>query len=205
MSYQDAINELWSWFSSNTKEIRTAYVNGDDQWLDEQITPRVQKINEHLNWEIGPYNDPDETFVLSPTIRENIPLTHLAISAAPRCPGWHFLAAKPPKQLRSLTFSTETGETCADEWAYQLTSYNQGEFVDIEIFMEPTADLPIEQLDMFCELVVESLVGEEFRLNRIGDITARIVDAMEAVPGLTSIQYLPDHLAAVLTPAPGQE
>ncbi|MEZ6052852.1 MAG: hypothetical protein R3C02_15950 [Planctomycetaceae bacterium] len=79
MSQVDSVSEFWGWFTSKADEIRDAYRSGDATWLDRQITPRVLRIEENLNWEIGPYHDPDDTFVLSPTVRENLALTRSAI------------------------------------------------------------------------------------------------------------------------------
>jgi len=89
--------EFWNWFASNDPQIREAYDRADHDWLDTYISPKIDRIAEHLNWEMGPYNDSEDTFVLSPTIRENLPITRAAVAIAPKIDGWQFLPARPPK------------------------------------------------------------------------------------------------------------
>ena len=108
--------------------------------------------------------------------------------------GWHFLDAKPPKVVKSLTFRLSEQTVCADGWRYQLISYNQGEFVDIVLFLND----PIANESIFCELVVESLVGEKRRLESVGIVTSSIADADSEPAGLTPIRFLSAHLDQVL-------
>jgi hypothetical protein len=134
MKTRDAALKLWDWFSENSGEVAARYGSEDYTWLDHELSPRVSAIAEEMNWEIGPYSLPNQTFVLSPTVRENLPKAHAAVALAPQVPGWVFLPAKPAKELLSLVFSARDSVVAADEWRYRMTSYNGGEFVDIEIF-----------------------------------------------------------------------
>ena len=191
--------DFWNWFASNAARIHDAYNCDDDGWLDTSISPKIDRIADHLNWELGPYNDPDDTFVLSPTIRENLPVTRAAIVFAPKIAGWHFLPAKPPKELLTLTFSAHECTINADDWRYRLTVYNNGEFVDIEIFVNVSSGFPAAHEGLFCELVIEAMLGEEYRLDRVGDLIPKIVDDNTTIENSTGIQHLKDHLAQVLT------
>lgn len=201
MPDDDHVVAFWNWFASNAHLIHDAYGRDDHVWLDTNISPKIKIIADRLNWEIGPYHDPDDTFVLSPTVRENLPITRDAVAIAPQIDGWHFLPAKPPKELLSLTFSAGDSSVNADDWRYRLIAYNKGEFVDIEIFINASSGFPAAQKDLFCELVVEALVGEELRLDRVGDLILKIVDDNTAVEKSTAIQHLADHLQQVLAPA----
>lgn len=198
MPYDDPTAAFWDWFATNSHQIRDAYRRDDHSWLYTQISPRINRIGNRLNWEIGPYHDPDETFVLSPTIRENLPLTRAAIAIAPQLDSWHFLHAKPPKHLVSLTFAVRDCTINADDWRYRLIAYNQGEFVDIEIFVNAGSEIPAAHEDLFCELVVEALIGEECRLDRVGCLMPNVVDDNTTIEKSTRIQHLKDHLAQVL-------
>ena len=200
MPHNDHAIAFWDWFASNVHAIREAYRGNDQGWLNTHISPRIQRIGSQLNWEIGPYHAPDDTFVLSPTIRENLPLTRATIAIAPTLDGWHFLHAKPPKVLTSLTFSARDCTINADDWRYRLIAYNQGEFVDIEIFVNAASQFPAAHEDLFCELVVEALIGEECRLDRVGYLMPNIVEDNTAIESSTAIRHLNDHLAQVLTP-----
>lgn len=200
MSDTDHAVQFWNWFESNATHIHDAYRARDCDWLDKQISPRVKSIADLLNWEIGPYHEPDDSFVLSPTIRENLPITRAAIAVAPRLDGWRFLPAKPPKALLSLTFSARDCTVNADDWRYRLTAYNNLEFIDIEIFVNARTELrPINE-DLFCELVVEALVGEERRLERIGYLIPTVVEDNTAIENTTPIRYLKEHLEDLLDP-----
>lgn len=179
---------------SNSDQIAQAYDDGDSAWLYAEISPRVKSLADLLNWEIGPYKHPDRTFVLSPVVRENLQVTRSVVTKAPTISGWHFLHAKPSKDLESLTFWLGEQTVCADGWRYQLISYNQGEFVDIVLFL----DHSIANESIFCELVVESLLGEERRLESVGYINSSDSDADLEPDHLTPIRYLSAHLDQIL-------
>ena len=200
MASTDPVTELWEFFSENVVKIEAAYDAGDFDWLDETLGPLVKAVSEGMNWELGPYHHPDQTFVLSPTIRENLPLSRAAIDKAPSLPGWHFESAKPAKDLLSLLFDAEGASVCADEWRYRLTSYNSGEFVDIELFYDSATSPPAAHQHLFCELVVEALLGEELRLDRVGYLKPTLVSDVGTLKRGSKIRYLKEHLGEVLAP-----
>lgn len=82
MKTRDAARRLWDWFSENSGEVAARYGAEDYAWLDHELSPRVSAIAEEMNWGIGPYSLPNETFVLSPTVRENLPKAHAAVALA---------------------------------------------------------------------------------------------------------------------------
>lgn len=194
MASSDQIRDFWLWFEANIDCIAWAYDQSDIDWLRDNLSPQVRRLGDRLNWEIGPYRDPARTFVLSPTVRENLPLTRSVVAAAPAIRDWRFLHAKPAKVLNTLEFSAHGCSINADNWRYQLTAYNAGEFVDIDLYL----DAPISNETMFAELVVEALTGEERRLDQVGCITCRIVDPDDLPANLTQIKHLNDHLDQVL-------
>lgn len=196
----DPVAGFWKWFEDHVGEIESAYSRGDCDWMELEISPRVDRMAEGLNWEIGPYFDPDQTFVISPGVRENLPFTRGVVERAPVLAGWRFVAAKPRKVLNSLAFVVGESSVVADDWRYRLTSYRSGEFVDIELLVDDGCELPSGEENLFGELVVESLIGEEFRLDRVGIIAITRVDNVMSEERSTSIRHLPDHLAKVLKP-----
>ena len=200
MIKKDPALELWRYFSGHVIEIAVAYSAKDYAWLDSKLSPLVKIIAEDMHWEIGPYHHPDLTFVLSPTIRENLAASRDAIAIAPRIPGWVFVPAKPAKDLLSLSFEARGITVNADEWQYRMISYNDGEFVDVELFFEPSTSPPSYCEIMFCELVVEALLGEELRLERVGDLIPTLVQDVKVVENASEIRYLREHLAEVLAP-----
>jgi len=100
-----------------------------------------------------------------------------------------------------LTFELAKGSVNADAWVYRMTAYNEGEFVDLELFFEPTTAPLRGKEATVCELVVEALVGEELRLDRIGTITPVLVPDTDGIENTTAIQHLGPHLMAVLSPS----
>lgn len=200
MKIIDPIAGFWKWFEDHARKIENAYSQGDFGWLEQEISPRVAEMAEGLSWEIGPYFDPEHTFVLSPGVRENLPHTRVAVEQAPALPGWRFVPAKPRKVLNSLVFEAGESRVVADDWRYRLVSYRSGEFVDIELLIDDGCELPSGQENLFGELIVESLIGEECRLDRVGIISITRVHNVMSEDRSTAIQHLPDHLAKVLKP-----
>jgi hypothetical protein len=196
----DPVVEFWAWFGVNSELVREAYNRGDYGWIDGAVTPLLEKIAPDITWEMGPYCLPHEAFVLSPTTRENLAIAKRAVSLAPAIAGWRFLPAKPAKELLSLEFVVEDRSVSADNWRYKLTSYNKCEFVDIEILFDAADAPPSEDADMFCELVVEALIGEELRLDRVGCLNSRTVDDVSLIKNAAPMTHLQKHLALVLAP-----
>lgn len=198
MKTQPAVTQFWQWFAENHDNVSNAYNTSDYKWLAANISHRIRELGDSLNWEIGPYNFPDKTFVLSPTIRENLRLTRAAVKIAPKLSGWRFLHAKPRKELNRLVFQSRGCTVDAEGWQYQLVSYNNGEFVDLMLYINAKG-FPSAHDQLFAELVVESLVGEELRLDRVGFVQPNIIEKTEQVENATPIRYLHDHLLTVLT------
>ena len=199
MKTQSAVSRFWQWFSENHHNVSNAYSTADYDWLSTNVSRRIRLLSDSLNWEIGPYHVPDKTFVLSPTIRENLPLTRAAVEMAPELVGWRFLHAKPRKQLTRLVFQSRGCTVDAEGWQYKLVSYNKGEFVDLLLYIDAEG-FPSAHDQLFAELVVESLVGEELRLDRIGFVQANIVENTREIENTTPIRFLHKHLLTVLTP-----
>lgn len=196
----DHVSEFWRWFAKSEAEVREAYESGDTRWLDVNLSPRVQSILEDARWELGPYAHPENALVLSPRTRQGIAPIKEAVARAPLLAGWRFFACKPPKALRSLEFRFRGATTIADSWACRITSYNDGEFVDLEIFYEATAAPPEGSELALCELVVEALVGEEVRLDRIGIVTPAKAEDVRSVSDSIPITELRQWLSRVLRP-----
>ena len=194
MTLSPTIRSFWRWFNGNADAVALAYDTADLGWLHAELSPRVSGLGSSINWEIGPYHHPDRTLVLSPTLRENLPITRSAVASAPTLDGWRFLHSKPAKDLARLEFAAG-GHTCnADGWHYVLTAYAGGDFVDIDLYL----DCPVPTAELFCELVVEALIGEEDRLERVGCVTPHVVTSSGLPTNATPIPYLRYHLDETL-------
>jgi len=177
------IAAFWDWFADWRSDIVVAYTSGDTFWLDTNLTAKVKAIHRDLNWEMGPYHDPDSTLVISPTVRDNIKLAQQIVGAAPPNPGWHFLPAKPPKELIGLVMElpgVSGAQVCGDKWVYRLTSYNKLEFFDIEVFTDYAGSMSNSHLELLIRRLIESLVGEFLYLDKIAAV--KVMRATEARP-----------------------
>lgn len=196
----EQIAQFWAWFEANESQLRFAYDNKDAKGLDRLINPRVQAVAAGCGWEIGPYSLPDHSFVISPGSKERAHVSRRIVESAPQIAGWRFFAGKPAKDLLSLTFVIEESEVCADNWRYRLTSYNKGEFVDVDIFFE-SGDAPTSGSESFaCELVIESMIGELLSLERVGYVKHHCVKNVVDAENSTPMRFLKPHLDEVLSP-----
>lgn len=196
------IRAFWGWFATHHQGVKAAYSQGDVGWLDVNLTAQVKRIEPRLNWELGPYYHPDNTLVISPSVRENIELARRIVAAAPQLTGWHFLPAKPPKELNRLAMELPGSpgvEVCGDTWAYRLTAYNQMEFFDIEVFTDVEGPISDRDLELLTRRLIESLVGEVLYLERIGAV--KVIRGAEACPAeqLTDFPLLGRHIAHLLS------
>jgi hypothetical protein len=192
---------FWSWFKDRHEQIAAAYEAGDNDWLHANITPRVKGIEPRLNWEMGPYHHPDHTFVISPSVRDNIALAERVVAEVPAIPGWHFLPAKPPKELRRLVIELHTvegAEVDADGWSYRLIAYNRMEFFDIEVFTDDTVPIADDDLELLTHRLIESLVGERLYLERIAHVEVYRPSAEGLPEKRVAFPLLGRHLAHLL-------
>ena len=191
---QSTVVAFWSWFLANEARIRLAYDAGSPKELGQLVSPGVAKLSSRLNWELGPYALPKYAFVLAPKSREDVAIARQVVEAAPQMAQWTIYCGKPPKDLSTLTFELDGAEVCCDDWRYRMTAYNNGEFVDLEIFFEESTAPPNGKEDVLCELLVEALVGQAISLERIGCIDNSEVPDVEQVDRATPMRYLRRHL-----------
>jgi hypothetical protein len=196
-----ATASFWDWFTAAHDSVATAYDRGQLDWLDDALTTRVRAIHPRLNWEIGPYHHPERTLVISPSIRQNIDLARRVVAAAPALPGWHFLPAKPPKELNRLELElpgVRGAGVCADGWTYRLTAYNGLEFFDIEVFTDVAAGVSDGDLRLLASRLIESLVGETVYLERFADVQVHRRPAGQCSEELTPFPLLGHHVRSLL-------
>lgn len=198
---RNRIAAFWKWFRDWHGDIVAAYASGDSFWLDTNLTQQVKQLEPRLNWEIGPYHHPDNTLVISPSVRDNIGLAQRVVAGAPALAGWHFLPAKPPKELKRLAMELPgIGGTnlCGDDWVYRLTSYNKMEFFDIEVFTDYVGPAADNHLELLTRRLIECLVGEVIYLEKFAAV--KVMRGTEARPSeqLTAFPALGRHIAHVL-------
>ena len=197
------IAAFWNWFRDWHEDVAAAYASDDVFWLDTNLTAQIKQIHPRLNWEMGPYHDPDNTLVISPSERDNIALAQRVVAAAPALAGWRFLPAKPPKELTSLTMQLSgipEAEVCGDAWVYRLTSYNRMEFFDIDVFTDYTGGASDRHLELLTRRLIECLVGETLYLEKFAAVKVHR-GTVTRPEKLTPLPALGRHVAHVLSHA----
>lgn len=166
--------------------------------MDANLTAEVKRIQARLNWEMGPYHDPENTLVISPSVRDNIGLARRIVEAAPMLPGWHFLPAKPPKDLERLTMELpeiDEAKLCGDDWVYRLTSYNRMAFFDIEVFTDYAGSISDGHLELITRRLIECLVGEFLYLEKFAAVKVIRASGVRPSEKLTAFRSLRRHVA----------
>ncbi len=193
------LTEFWSWFAVNAEEVRRAYNEGDTEWLNDQLSRWLRSYSDVLSWEIGPYHDGVDTLVISPRTRAGLPLTRRLVAFAPELQGWRFEHAKPRKLVSQLSVQLHGETYSAANWTYRMTTYNKGEFVDIEVFIPAREAFDTSHGSLLCEVIADTLLGEELRLERVGRIEHHVVDAPGEIPRTTRMSCLYDHLVSAVS------
>ena len=145
-----------------------------------------------------PDHDPENTLVISPSARDNIGLARRIVEAAPTFTGWHFLPAKPPKELERLTMELpgiDDAKVCGDDWVYRLTSYNRMEFFDIEVFTDYAGSISDSHLELLTRRLIECLVGEIHYLEKFAAVKVIRAAGVRPPEKLTALPSLRRHIA----------
>jgi Cysteine-rich CPCC len=185
----EAIAAFWKWFA--TISSRLAASDTDPTLLD-VLSKRVSLLGEGLKWEFGPGHTEENAFVISPVGEKRwLAATRCIVERASVLAGWEFHAAKPPK-VWNLKFSI-TGVACdANPWRYVLYAFPDDTY-DIVVEQNNVADLR----PLAANIVVDGLLGEDVRLEIIGDIEA--VHALPEGQEGISIEHLAAHMRSMRT------
>jgi hypothetical protein len=209
MATNDRAGTFWRWFTEQEESILEAVRSSDHDWLRIEMTTRVLGLlpKDHtglrINWEIGPGEEKEWRFCLSPLVKTNLKTTKHVISAAPELPRWEFFPAKPPKAPRSNDYwlvepdgSEHLFATAG--WEYVLSEYDSGLF-SIELVGQIPRDADEHIRKKAAHLIVEGILGEAFFLEHTVDVELR--ETNEVSPSLPKSK-LPDlkrHLAQLLS------
>lgn len=137
-----------------------------DEAVQRMLTNKLAAIDPRIRWEVGPYNAERSFFAFSPNLkRELLPLTEALAKEAPEIPGWMFLSSKPRKQWKARVIEIKNAEGKVDRynidtWAYYLTSFNDGEFFDVNLVPYGCEESPLDDLQYVASLFVEFELGE---------------------------------------------
>lgn len=203
MTSQDAITEFWRWFAAHEPPLRLAADTGDRAALRQLLDPPVARVAPGCGWDILAPTENNRDFVLSPRRQPLIESVREIVARAPALPGWRFVAGKAASlNPLPLIVVVEGQPVNAERWSYRLTSYNNGEFADIDIYFEAADAPPPQAEDLACDLVLEALLGEMASLQRIDRVITHLVEDARGVEKSTPMGLLRRHIDEVLAPLP---
>lgn len=166
----------------------------DDAELQAEVGERVSGLCAGLRWEAGPDLDKAHFFALSPNRDpELLPVTVKLISDAPEHQDWSFYPVKPAKNWTARHIEAPVAGKQVhmnfDDWTYTLTSFQDGEFFDVNLYTPRDHDLEPEALRGFGDMFVESQLGEQLYMELIDRVTVQCSSDKKI-----SIEHLRDQL-----------
>ena len=169
----------------------------EDKDVQAEVSVQLQMLHKDLNWEAGPGTKKECFFAFSPSLnRELLNYTQELCHKAPQLEDWEFLAAKPRKKWSErcirLTDDGETKEYFFDDWKYYLTSFNDGEFFDVNLVAGEKSYDNKETLEYAADLFVEFELGELMYIELIDKVNVITPDKDDN--DLTEIKYLYEQL-----------
>jgi hypothetical protein len=164
----------------------------DDAAVQSLVSSRLRAVSPRVKWEAGPWNDGRSFFAVSPNMNiDVVPIADQIVKFAPTVPGWVFLPAKPRKfWQRVVRFNASDGTQRAydlSDWKYWLTSFNDGEFFDVNL-VPGRAEIPDSELQRLGELLAASELGEGVFLSQVGRVN--ILSRDDRSTETTSIEHL---------------
>lgn len=143
---------------------------------------RISSLGD-FTWELGPGLHSSNMLVISPCGELSLlEETKKIISYSPKCKGWDFFYAKPPKDWDLIfDFYRDSGERIevdASTWEYVLLKYDDGMFEILIKCENVDSSLSIDERQIACEILLDGILGEELRTLRFEVI--EVVDSFES-------------------------
>ncbi|MGN6293497.1 MAG: hypothetical protein ACTHMV_12205 [Chitinophagaceae bacterium] len=189
--------QFWSWFVQNKALFESLEISDQSvELIDEEIN-----VLGDFTWEIGPGQLKSFSLTISPGgDRTLLPITKKIISYAPSLNDWEFCYAKPVKEWENY-FDVMLGEKeigiDISKWEYVLFKYDKGIY-DIQIkLIDTPADVLAEKDEILygiVEMVLESILGEEKRLERINELEIVRNEAFEKASSILNLRQHIDTL-----------
>ncbi len=163
------ISRFWSWFSDHSVELADANI---PQTLIAQLEEQLFAIH-RLDWEIGPGRSAPNLFALSPRgDRQALKLTRGIVAQAPKLTGWEFYPAKQPREWNlvfSLNVKDKEVEIDGKRWEFVAYKFDDGTY-DLVLKPDSTKGLSDDYLNWAATIIADGEIGEEKRLELIGNI-----------------------------------
>jgi hypothetical protein len=192
---ENKYKQFWSWFVQNRQLFEQDRIS--DQSV-ELIDQEISSLGDFA-WEIGPGRQKSLSLTISPG-GDPILLstTKKIISYAPILDNWEFNYAKPTKEWDNYFDVIVNGKEVGvdiSQWEYVLFRSNENSYdIEIKLVNIPEAVMSEEDEVLYgiVEMVLESIIGEEKRLERIDHLEILKDDAIEK--NASSILNLNKHL-----------
>jgi len=175
-----AVKDFWNWFHVNAGSIVSEIEKGAR--LDE-LDRKVNNLAPDLSWEVGPGIDKQWQLVISPNLNRSLRKTAcMIVAGSPELDEWEFHSARQKKDWDyRVEIEIDKIDTPlsidAKSWRFVLLRYPDGVQ---EILIEANGIPKVEKEDrrLICEVVLESLLGEETLLNSVDEF--ELVDKFES-------------------------
>jgi hypothetical protein len=169
MALIDNVAIFWRWFSAHESMLAAKTIPSK---LISELEERLFAVA-HLDWEIGPGKTAASLFAISPKgDREKLNLTRRVIAQAPKLNGWEFYPAKPARKWNlEFRLNAKDGPVDVDgkKWEFVAYRFDDGTY---DLVLKPDRDqgLPDDYLGWAATIIVDGELGEEKRIEAIGNI-----------------------------------
>ncbi len=188
--------EFWSWFEKNNKQIANAAP--EDNILVE-LDGKICELGDFA-WELGSSEANFNALTISPGgDRSLLATTKNIISQAPNLKDWKFYDSKQIKEWNYkfiVNLNQKKINVDIQKWEYVLLAYGNSLF---DIVVKPTPYLAVLDDDILgiAEMVLDSLIGEGNRLEKIENIYIEKYFNEDYANKATNILKLRNHLNEV--------
>ena len=169
-----------------------------DESVQKTLTEKLAQVHPGVRWEVGPFKDGKSFFAFSPNLDAKLlAVTEALAKRAPEVPGWVFLPAKPRKMWmsRSIEIADSKGRLVQysfEHWLYYLTSFNDGEFFDVNLVPCGYENLPRDELQYAGSLFVEFELGERIFMEFIDRVNIVLPSELDEFGN--KIEHLHDQI-----------
>ncbi|HEY2415438.1 MAG TPA: hypothetical protein VGI40_24560 [Pirellulaceae bacterium] len=181
-----AIDHWWEEFQAKLEKIENAFKPKSRYNLPKLMEETLQAIHPGLMWEYGPAVKQKDGYrlVITPESQRYLrPMVRTILERAPKLPNWEFYGYRVPESAE-LTIDTVKGRANVDvSDAVVAASPAPGRKVDLYFDFPGQEDLEEDQARQAAFIATETLLGEQFLDNWIGEI-GLVSDNPEAGPTL---------------------
>ncbi len=161
----DPTTEFWIWFRDNAESIapQGATVQGREA---DDLTERLQLIDNKLVWEILPSASPKQLVISADGNADLFPTVRKVVAAAPKIPGWTIVSLRQPGPTGVMQYQ----DARADPDKILYTTKERDGKLDIELFVPGVKGEAGDNQVGAIFLLLDTLIGELLVETRIGSL-----------------------------------